>query len=329
MNYLFVINPSAGQRKANKIKQILEGKISNNKKYRDKKHSFIIPETVYELEEKLKLKIEKEKTTTIVAVGGDGTVATVIRNLIDYENINIGIIPQGTGNILASNLGILSEIDSSLETVFFGKEERIDIGQVDKNPFTIMAGTGVPARIIENIKKEDKAMFGIWAYFIKGLEYLYSAKEFDFKINIDGRDIQTKSIAVLVSNAGNFFGPFIKLTSNAKPTDEFLDVFILSIKSLKENPVEYFELIVNYLTGNVKGQEKKLRTFKAKEIIIDSTPKLKVQADGDIVSTTPTKIKILPLKQKILIPNKPVILTPSVSDIMSKIEEMFNIKLPR
>ena len=166
------------------------------------------------------------------------------------------------------------------------------------------------------------------AYFIKGLEYLYSAKEFDFKLCIDGKDIHTKSIAVLVSNAGNFFGPFIRLTSDAKPTDEFLDVFILSMKNLKENPVEYFELIINYLTGNLKGQEKKLKIFRAKEIIIDSTPKLKVQADGDIVSTTPTKIEILPLKLKVLVPSKPIKFTPFLEDIMNRIEEMFNIKLP-
>lgn len=325
---LFVINPTAGQRKANQIKQILEEKILNNKRYKSRNHSFIIPETVYELEQKLKSKIEKENITTIVAVGGDGTISTVIRNIIDYEHVSLGIIPQGTGNILASNLGISSEINSSLETIFFGQEERIDIGQVDKNPFTILAGTGVPASIIENITKEDKAMFGTWAYFIKGLEYLYLAKEFDFKLCIDGKDIHTKSIAVLVSNAGNFLGPFIRLTSNTKPTDEFLDVFILSMKSLKENPVGYFELVINYLTGNFKEQEKKLKIFKAKEIIIDSTPKLKVQADGDIVSTTPTKIEILPLKLKVLIPSKPIRFTPSIEDIMNKIEEIFNIKLP-
>ncbi len=326
MKYLFVINPSAGQRKAKEIKHNLEQKIKGNKEFKRHAHKIIMPASVDELNGNLKLEIEKESISTVIAVGGDGTIATVVKSIIDYPRVNLGIIPHGTGNILASNLGISSELDAALETVFFGKEKLIDLGQVDGKPFTIMAGTGLPAEIIKGIKQEEKALLGIWAYFIKGLEQLYNAEEFDFEVTIDGKVIKTKSIAVFVSNAGNFMGPLPTITPEAKPTDEYLDVFIVSLKSLRENPVEYFQLFINYLTRNLKDTEA-MQSYKAKNIIINSKPRLKVQADGDIVAETPIEIKILPKKLKVLVPNKPSNYLPVISDIIEIIEDMFNIKV--
>ncbi|MBI3308395.1 MAG: diacylglycerol kinase family lipid kinase [Candidatus Melainabacteria bacterium] len=328
MSYLFVVNPTAKHSKAKEIKKVLEEKIAGHKKHKHLKTDIIMPLTVYELEKNLKSKIINEHFKTVVAVGGDGTIAQVIKMLIDFPDVNVGILPQGTGNILASNLGISNEIDTALEIVFNGKEELMDLGHVDGHPFTIIAGTGVPAEIIKDIKKEDKAMFGIWAYFIKGLEQLYNAKEFDFHLNIDGTEIRTKSIAVFVMNAGNFLGPFPSITPDVKPHDDYLDVCIVSLKSLKEDPIGYFELLLNYLTRNLK-QGGAIQSFKAKNIVIQSSPHLKVQADGDIVSTTPTKIGIMPKKLRVLVPSRPKILTPSFDEIIDKIEEMFKIKLPR
>lgn len=328
MNYLFVINPTAGHRKAKKIQEILIKKISTNKKYKDFKIDFVIPPTIYELDKILNSKIEKDNLKTVVAVGGDGTIAYIAKTIIDFPQVNLGILPQGTGNILASNLGISSEIDSALEVIFTGQEEHMDLGHVDGHPFTIIAGTGVPAEIIKDIKKEDKILFGIWAYFIEGLEQIYNAKEYEFKLDIDSKEIETKSIAVFVMNAGNFLGPFPSITPHVQHHDGYLDVCIVSLKSLREDPVGYFQLLVNYLTRNLK-QDTSIQSFKAKNIVIESTPHLKVQSDGDIVSTTPTKIGIMPKKLRVLIPSKPKSLTPSIGEVVEKIEEIFNIKLPK
>ena len=326
MKYLFIVNPSAGHRDAKQIKNVLENKVKINKRFEHYDCNFIIPASIKELNNIMKRKIEDENISSVIAVGGDGTIASIAHAIIDYPDISIGIVPHGTGNILASNLGIKNDFDSSLETIFQGEVKQIDLGLVNEKPFTIVAGTGLPAHIIENIKPEDKATFGIWAYFIKGLEHLYTAQEFIFDLNIDGKEINTKSIAVLVSNAGNFLGPFPTLTPEAQPHDGYLDVLIVSLKSLRENPIEYFRLLINYLTRNLKSEEG-LQNFKAKDIVINSSPKLKVQADGDIVAETPVKIEILPKRLKVLVPSKAPTFAPSINDIIEKIEEIFNIKL--
>lgn len=329
MKYLFVINPNAGQRRGKQIKSTLESKIQGRKQFSGQEYKIIIPPSVSELDKEIRNKIEKEGFKNIVAVGGDGTIAAVTRSMVNYEDVTLGIIPQGTGNVLAANIGLSNSIDSALETIFFGKSERIDLGRINDYSFTIMVGTGVPAGIIEELKQEEKALLGIWAYVIKGLEHLYFAKEFDFHITMDGKEeINTKSIAVFVSNAGNFLGPFPTITPEAKTHDGYLDVFIVSLKSLGENPVEYFELLINYLTRNLK-KDRALKSYKAKEIIIDSLPKLKVQADGDIIATTPVKINILPKKLNVFVPTKQEQFQPNITDIIRKIEEVFKIKLPR
>lgn len=324
MEYLFIINPTAGQRNSKKIKDILVTKISSNKKYKEYKYNILTPLNPFNLYQKIRNEIMVNNVSSVIAVGGDGTISAVIQVIIDYPEVSLGIIPQGTGNILASNLGISNEIDKALEIIFSGNTKQIDLGLVDKKPFIIMAGTGLPAEIIQDLKQEEKVMFGIWAYFIKGLEHLYSAKEFSFNLNIDGKEINTKSIAVFVSNAGNFMGPLPTITPQAEPTDGYLDVFIVSLKSLREDPVGYFELLVNYLTRSIE-RGGKLQSYKAKKIRINSIPSLKVQADGDIVSETPTEIEILPKKLKVLVPSKGQSFIPSLSFVAEKIEEMFNL----
>lgn len=82
MSYLFVVNPNARHGKAEEFKHILESKILENQEYRSHKHNIIITNSISEVEYKINTKIEKESISTVVAVGGDGTVATIINNIM-------------------------------------------------------------------------------------------------------------------------------------------------------------------------------------------------------------------------------------------------------
>lgn len=303
MSYLFVINPNARHGKPEALKQILENKILENKEYRSHKHEFIITTSIKEVEHKMMEKIEKENVSTVVAVGGDGTIATIMYYIMKHPKIHLGIIPQGTGNLLASNLGIPKNIDSCLKTIFEGEIKSIDLGLVNNKPFTIMTGIGLVANIIESIKREEKSLFGFWIYLIKGLQELYSTKEYSFQINIDGNEINTKSTSVFVSNARNFLGPFRTVTPEADPTDGYLNLFIALPKSLKKEPLKHLKYLINYLTNNLNSKEF-FEEYKGKHITINSNPPLKVQADGCIISETPLKIEILPHRLKVLVPKK-------------------------
>lgn len=326
MKCLFVVNPYVVKTSADRIKSLVNSVVSNNKNYKDVKYEIIIPTTVIELENQIKNKLEEESISTVVAVGGDGTIAKVIQNIFDYPNVRLGIIPQGTGNLLAANLGISNNIEASLETVFFGQESLIDLGEVNGKPFTIMAGAGLLTEIVEDIKPEDKVLYGVWAYFLKGLERVYLTKESTFFITVDGKEIKIRGIGAFVANAGNFLAPCPTLMPEAEPTDGYLDLCILSLKNFKEGPIDYAELLLNYVTRNLKSTSK-MQTFKAKDIVIDSSPKLKVQADGDIISDTPMAIKILPKRLKVLVPNKATSFPPSISELMDRVGEIFNISL--
>lgn len=326
MKYLFVVNPYAAKASAEQVKNLINSTIGNNKNYKDTEYEVIIPSTIVELENQIKNRLEKENISTIIAVGGDGTIAKVIQSIINYPKIRLGIIAQGTGNLLAANLGIPNSIEGSLETIFFGQESLIDLGKVNGKPFTIMAGTGLLTEIVEDIKLEDKALYGVWAYFLKGLERMYLTKESTFFINADGKEIKASGVGVFVANIGNFLAPCPTLMPEAQPTDGYLDLCILSLKNFKESPVDYVEILLNYVTRNLKSTDK-MQTLKAKEILIDSSPKLRVQADGDVISETPMEIKILPKRLKVLVPNKAISFVPSISDLMEEIGEMFNISL--
>lgn len=327
MSYLFVINPKAGRKKAENIKSALEKKIPLNKNYSNQKYKIIIPNSIAELNSAVKESVNNDDVSNVIAVGGDGTISTVINAIIGFKNINLGIIPQGTGNILASNLGIKNEIDLALNVVFNKNTRKIDLGSINEKPFTIMAGSGFTTDVIENLKQEEKEIFGIWAYFLESIEHLYNAKEFNFELTLDGKIIETTCIAVIVCNAGNFMGALPTLTPEVKDDDGYLDVITVSLKSLKENPVEYFELLIKYLTRDLKN-DTKLKSYKAKNITIKSNPKLMFQADGDLICETPVKIKIKHKQISVLVPKENPILNPETIRIIEKLEEIFNIKLP-
>ena len=297
MKYLFVINPKAGQKKGLHLKEVLHRKISWNK---DIVFKVIAPHSTPELEKKVREEMEHENFSHVIAVGGDGTIKNILKALIYFENTKLGIIPSGTGNVLAANLGISKNMDSALNTIFHGKEKIIDIGLVNKKPFAVVAGVGLPTRIVESATRKEKMTFGHWAYFLHGIKELYLAKEHFFEIEIDGKQITTKASAIFISNAVNFLSPFSPLAPQGSIDDGYLDVLIFKLKSLREDFFGYLSFFVKYLRKNLENEDK-LQYFKAKNVKINSHEIMKVQADGAIVSQTPAEIEILPGKLKVMV----------------------------
>ena len=253
-------------------------------------------------------KAVKKNPDIIVAAGGDGTVIQVISGMVD-SSIKLGIIPNGTGNMLSSDLGIPLNTKKAVEVIQGKNTKKIDIGKINDRYFAFLAGCGLDSEIMRDTTRERKRKLGLWAYFVEGFKLAFrSRKRFiRFKIKIDDKKpFKTIGISVMAANSANILGQFFTLAPHASLNDGFLDLIIISPRSM----FDYFPVLFQIITRRSLSDERKIRYFRAKEIEISSEPVLNIQADGDIIGKTPVKISVIPSCIEVLIPKNRIINIP-------------------
>lgn len=235
----------------------------------------------------------------VVAAGGDGTVTEVIAVLLSYPHLQLGIMPVGTGNRLAANLGIPLHLRGALETVLNGVPHPIDIGRINDRYFSLMAGVGLDAEIMAEVQPLEKRTMGVLAYFWRGFQHAFFTPYAIFDIVADGQHIRCRGIGVVVANAGNLLGRYFTLTPGAQPDDGLLDVCVLASR----HRTDYWTTIIQVLSQQHRGVAREgVRHLRARHITIKSRPVVKAQADGDVIGTTPIDIQTLPGAVSVLVP---------------------------
>ncbi len=174
--------------------------------------------------------------TVILAAGGDGTVRAVAEALRD-TGVPIALIPVGTGNLLARNLGLtLTNIEEAARTAFHGTDRRIDLGIVDitrddggheEHVFVVMAGIGLDAKMIAHTNPRLKKAVGWLAYVDAVGRSLPELKPIKLRFSRDGSaERSTSAHTVIIGNCGALPGGIL-LMPDAKPDDGLLDIAVL------------------------------------------------------------------------------------------------------
>jgi YegS/Rv2252/BmrU family lipid kinase len=159
--------------------------------------------------------------------GGDGTVQRCIDALPVQEPPPIGILPAGTANLLASNLGIPSDLPGALDVALHGGDRRLDVGRINGERFAVMAGAGFDARMIAEADRELKDRVGRVAYAWTGLRATRASRQ-AVKVAVDGDQwFEGEASCVLVGNLGTITGG-VKAFDNAEPDDGRLEVGVVT-----------------------------------------------------------------------------------------------------
>jgi len=167
----------------------------------------------------------------VVACGGDGTVRACLDPLAGTTTA-LGIMPLGTGNLLAANLGIPSGLSAGAG-VGHGEDRRIDVGRVNGEAFAVMAGSGFDALLIRDANSRLKSKIGTAAYVLSGAKNLRQDC-IRTKITIDGEQwLDLRTTMVLVGNFGEISGG-LKVFPDARPDDGKLDVAVMSASGIRE-----------------------------------------------------------------------------------------------
>ncbi|WP_104191470.1 diacylglycerol kinase family protein [Cryobacterium sp. Y82] len=177
----------------------------------------------------------------VVSAGGDGTVRAVAEALRE-SGVPMGIVPSGTGNLLARNLLLpLGNIDAAASIAFGGVDKPIDLGvaflttkagAVEEHVFLVMAGLGLDAQMIANTRDDLKRQVG-WLAYIHGVaRALPKARPFRIRYSVAGRvDRPAQVSAILVANCGLLPGN-LQFLPDARLDDGILDIAVLQPKGV-------------------------------------------------------------------------------------------------
>lgn len=264
---VFIVNPKSGTNRRKEIATAIENHLDKGK------YSFEIKETQYSKHGKeLAQEASKKGAYAIVAVGGDGSLNDIIAGL-DGTNTAIAIIPKGSGNGMARTMQIPMNEAEAIRVINAGKTEMIDIGYANGQPFISNAGVAFDALISKKFSKSKTR--GIWVYSWLVTRFMWTYKEWEWQITIDGKDKKTKAFIVNVAN-GRQFGYNFKIAPDASWTDGLFDVVIVK----KFPKILGGTLVMRLLKGNFT-KSPFVEHYRAKEVTV-SHPNLKLmQTDGD------------------------------------------------
>jgi diacylglycerol kinase (ATP) len=175
----------------------------------------------------------------VIAAGGDGTVRAVAEGLRG-TGVTMGLLPAGTGNLLARNLDItFGSLAHTLDIAFNGVDRRIDVGLAaimrengdrEEHVFLVMAGLGLDAKMIANTSSKLKKAVGWLAYVDAGIRSLPDIKPVKVKYSIDRTVSRTTNVhTIMIGNCGKLPGGIL-LIPDAMPDDGLLDFVALQPK---------------------------------------------------------------------------------------------------
>ena len=202
---------------------------------------------------------------TILAMGGDGTVNRVLPYLVNTDKV-LGIIPCGTANLLAGNLGLSYNLKNNLKIIEKGNIKSVDTFSIDENLASLRLGFGYDADIICKTPQSLKNKFGYFAYFIAGILFGWRLKKKNYSLIIDGEEKEIDASCIIVANCPNMYKKMAYVGNKSKPDDGVLEIFILKTA----NPVRYFFEFLGILL-NLRRNNGAAEYLKGKDIVLKTS----------------------------------------------------------
>ena len=232
----------------------------------------------------------------IVAVlGGDGTAMQAASALVG-TGVALGVIPGGTGNLLAGNLRIPSAPVAAARALLTAHPVRLDLGQVERADgphfFGVAAGVGYDARVMGATGAAGKRRWGMGAYVASTFRLLPHLRSVVHRVTVDGVSFDAPATLVLVANCAEICPPYIRLRRDVAPDDGLLDVFVVRADGMWQA----FRAIWDVLRerNSLAGGRGLVAHVKGREVRIEPEHPEPVELDGDAVGETPFVATVLP-----------------------------------
>lgn len=229
----------------------------------------------------------------VVVAGGDGSVswiATTIASLgKNPGRPMLAIVPVGTANIMARELGLPMDPAAALEVALDGEDTlELDAIRTPSGLCLTQVGVGADSLMIDGTSREDQKRRGRWAYFKAFLDKGVSHPAQDFEFTVDGRRIRARAWQVMVANSGVAGTPPFMWGPGIDPSDGVLDLCVFAA----QGPRDVLKLAWRLMTAD-RGRSSRARYFKVTgEVTIRTKQPQLVQGDGEIIGSTPITLRV-------------------------------------
>lgn len=231
----------------------------------------------------------------LVLGGGDGTMNAAAPALIE-TGLPLGILPLGTANDLARSLGIPVEPAAAAQVILTGRPRPIDLGEVNGRPFFNVASIGLSVAVTRELTSDLKRRWGRLAYAIAAFRVLRHARPFRAEITCDGDVRHVRTFQVAIGN-GRSYGGGMVVQENAEFNDGVLHLY-----SLEFERALWLALLLPALRAGRQGSWRQVRTATCQEAEIRTNRARTINADGELISRTPARLRILRRAVTILVP---------------------------
>ena len=248
----------------------------------------------------------EEGLDVVFVVGGDGTINEVV-NGIACSQVALGVLPGGTGNVWARELGLprlsvlhLQPLIDSIQALVPGATRRIDLGRANGRYFLQWAGLGLDAAVTYAMEPRTRMQrrMGAIAYISAGLSTAANLVGQRTRIYIDGMRIYRRSILIVISNS-QLYGGITRIATDARVDDGLLDVSVFEGRGFGSILRTFFSV----LTG-LHIYDPRHTSYRGRLIQVYADKPMPVHVDGDPFSTTPFECEVVPLALTVLIPER-------------------------
>jgi len=232
----------------------------------------------------------------VAVLGGDGTIMQVAAALVGTE-VPLGVLPGGTGNQLAGNLGLSFNPVRAANAMVKGTPRPFDLGRMERpdgvHYFAVAGGAGLDARVMSATEAAQKRRWGQLAYVATTLRLLPQVACVPFHIEADGVEWDFEAALVLIANCGQIIPPLFKLGQGITPYDGMLDMIVLSANSVGGGFRALWHVVRE--TQGVYGETVFAARVSGARLTV-STPlgPQPVQLDGEPVGDTPFTVTAVP-----------------------------------
>lgn len=233
----------------------------------------------------------------IVVCGGDGSISSAAPAVME-SGLPLGIIPAGTANDLARTLSIPLDFAAAADVITAGYRREIDVGMVNGHAFFNVASIGLSSELAQKLDPAIKKRFGRLGYAVAALRILASAKRFRARITEKGHTITVGTYQVAIGN-GRLYGGGNIVEEKAAIDDGHLDLYSLEMRNLWK-----LALMLRAFRTGTHGAWQEVRTAKCTEFEIATRRPMPVNADGEIVTATPARFRVLPRAISVLAPSE-------------------------
>ena len=299
MKTAVIFNPQSGRGRAGAIADAVERGLSK-RGLQCELHATRQPKEAIILAERF-----SSEADIVVAIGGDGTVNEVTNGMARARDCahagtrqpRLGIVPAGTVNVLALELGLPFQVERACGVIAAGKTLSLDQGKVNGRRFLLMMGAGIDALTVKKIDPQAKRRFRELAFVGKGVQEGFARRSPVFLVRTNGEEYQA---TFMVAGNSRYYGGRFGVTSMADPTDGVLDLVLYTGTSRAG--------LAGFWLGVPTGQHLRgkntiyLHTTKAEAVPLDDGEPIWFQTDGELAGKLPATVEIEPHAIEVLVP---------------------------